>query len=114
MHRYKKALCVLAAAAVAASSFCMYGCAADEKSTKVTLRVANWEEYIDLGEWDDEELIAEAKQQAEQEIVECKKILRDNPEEYPDYIENQSGYEPVKPFENSNDNPIFLIGGTTR
>ena len=62
----------------------------------------------------DEELMAEAKQQAEQEIVECKKILRDNPEEYPDYIENQSGYEPVKPFENSNDNPIFLIGGTTR
>ena len=56
----------------------------------------------------------EARQQAEQEIVECKKILRDNPEEYPDYIENKSGYEPVKPFENSNDNPIFLIGGTTR
>lgn len=59
MHRYKykKALCVLATAAVAASSFCMYGCAADEQSTKVTLRVANWEEYIDLGEWDDEEMI---------------------------------------------------------
>ena len=59
MHRYKykKALCVLATAAVAASSFCMYGCAADEQSEKVTLRGANWEVYIDLGEWYDEEMI---------------------------------------------------------
>ena len=29
----------------------------DESSGKVTLRIANWEEYIDEGDWDEEEAI---------------------------------------------------------
>lgn len=39
------------------SSFCMSGCGSQETDDTVVLRVSNWEEYIDLGEWDEEELI---------------------------------------------------------
>lgn len=34
----------------------MTGCTSEEEDV-ITLRVSNWEEYIDLGDWDDEELI---------------------------------------------------------
>ena len=37
-----------------AGSLCMEANAAEET---VTLRVCNWEEYIDLGDWDEEETI---------------------------------------------------------
>lgn len=32
-------------------------CAVDDENSVVTLRVCNWEEYIDLGDWDEDELI---------------------------------------------------------
>lgn len=44
------ALCVFGLAAMTFS-----GCA--DKNENVVLRVCSWEEYIDLGEWDDDELI---------------------------------------------------------
>ena len=56
MKAFKNALCVCGAAAIASVAVLpLFGCGDHKES--VTLRVANWEEYIDLGEWDDEELI---------------------------------------------------------
>ena len=56
MQKFKKTLCAAAALTVAACSVLpMFGCSS-EKDT-ITLRVANWEEYIDLGEWGEDELI---------------------------------------------------------
>lgn len=44
---------VLGCAAVPAST----ACASEDTPDKVVLRVANWEEYIDEGDWDEEEVI---------------------------------------------------------
>ncbi|MGN0805652.1 MAG: extracellular solute-binding protein [Candidatus Coproplasma sp.] len=52
---FKKTLSVLAASTVALSAFSFAACANQEDT--LTLRVSNWEEYIDLGDWDDDELI---------------------------------------------------------
>lgn len=49
----KKILSVGAACAFALSSVSFAACSQDTEET-VTLRVSNWEEYIDLGDWDDE------------------------------------------------------------
>ncbi len=51
----QKFLALLSAAVALGASFCGFGCAAQEDS--LVLRVANWEEYIDLGDWDEEEAI---------------------------------------------------------
>lgn len=56
MKKFKKYLC--SAAAVCALLFTAAPLAAcKEKSDEVVLRVSNWEEYIDLGGWDDDEFI---------------------------------------------------------
>jgi len=41
---------------LAVSGLALTGCKTEESDT-VVLRVCNWEEYIDLGDWDEEELI---------------------------------------------------------
>jgi len=51
----KRFIALTAAAVCAACSFSFAGCA--ESSREVVLRVCSWEEYIDLGGWDDDELI---------------------------------------------------------
>lgn len=51
---------------------------------------------------------------AEAEINEAKNILRNNPEEYPEYIENKPGFEPVPHFKNDSKNSIFVMGGAVR
>lgn len=52
----KRFLAVCAAAALLVpSTLAFAGCA--DKDSSVVLRVSNWEEYIDLGEWEDDELI---------------------------------------------------------
>ncbi len=38
-------------------AFGLSGCGTNEESSTVTIRVCNWEEYIDLGDWDEDELI---------------------------------------------------------
>ncbi|MGN0818373.1 MAG: spermidine/putrescine ABC transporter substrate-binding protein, partial [Candidatus Coproplasma sp.] len=56
MKRFKKLISVVSACAVLAScTFSFAGCSS--KSEVVTLRVCNWEEYIDLGGWSEDELI---------------------------------------------------------
>lgn len=56
----------------------------------------------------------EASQEAESEIQQAKRIMRDNPEIFPDFTGNQPDYQEVKPFENSSDNSVFFIGGVSR
>ena len=64
MQKFKKVLCAGSAIAIAAcSTLSLFGCAT--QSDVVTLRVANWEEYIDLGDWGDDELIDIENQFAE-------------------------------------------------
>ncbi len=56
MKKFKKVACMLSACAlVAAASFPLFGCSST--SDVITLRVCNWEEYIDLGDWGEDELI---------------------------------------------------------
>ncbi len=56
MEKFKKFLSVAAACGlVGASVLTFTGCA--EKDEVITLRVCNWEEYIDLGGWKDDERI---------------------------------------------------------
>ncbi len=56
MNKFKRFCAVFGAAALTASlTLPFFGCG--EQKETVTLRVANWEEYIDLGEWGEDELI---------------------------------------------------------
>lgn len=56
MKKLKKAVCIISAVALtSASSLTFFGCSGG--SDEVILRVCNWEEYIDLGDRDEEELI---------------------------------------------------------
>lgn len=48
---------VLIAAGISVFHFSVTACAAEEKEPDVRLRVCNWEEYIDLGGWDEEDTI---------------------------------------------------------
>lgn len=54
-RRTKRILSVVAATTVALSTFSFAACSKQEET--LTLRVSNWEEYIDLGDWGDDELI---------------------------------------------------------
>ena len=56
MKKLPKILCTAAAAgALAFAALPLSACA--QKNDELILRVSSWEEYIDLGDWDDEELI---------------------------------------------------------
>lgn len=67
------------------SILCLCGCAADEEDSEaVVLRVSNWEEYIDLGDWDEEELI---------ELEDGTEIIGENTlyEDFADWYEDVYG-----------------------
>ncbi len=56
MKRFKRMLFTGAALSLAAcSALPLFGCSSE--SDVITLRIANWEEYIDLGDWGEDELI---------------------------------------------------------
>lgn len=56
MKNFKRAAAIVSACLVAGASLgALSGCA--EKNDTVTLRVCSWEEYIDLGGWDEDERI---------------------------------------------------------
>ena len=52
----KRRLCVLLTLSLLCSCLAA-GCGSTESSDEIVLRVANWEEYIDEGDWDEEERI---------------------------------------------------------
>ena len=53
----KKYAALLLSVTMLAAGWTAQAVYATEAGDKITLRVANWEEYIDLGEWDEEETI---------------------------------------------------------
>lgn len=54
--KIKNVVCAISALALfATSAFSFVGCSSEKQV--VTLRVCNWEEYIDLGDWGEDELI---------------------------------------------------------
>ena len=55
MKRMNKKM--LAVMIVLFCSFFLSSCASTKKEEELVLRIANWEEYIDEGSWDDEEVI---------------------------------------------------------
>lgn len=56
MKKFKRMIVVVSALSIASLSLVgLTGC--DSSESSVVLRVSNWEEYIDLGDWDEEELI---------------------------------------------------------
>lgn len=55
MKKFKRISAVSAALALGASCLTLTACGGSEE--KIVLRVCSWEEYIDLGEWDEEERI---------------------------------------------------------
>lgn len=56
----------------------------------------------------------ECKTLAESEITLAKSILRNHPQDYPDYYENTPGHEPADRWKNDPSNPIFVMGGGRR
>lgn len=54
MKKYLSLLCVLLAICI---SLCGCGESNNEDDSEIVLRVSNWEEYIDLGDWDEEEAV---------------------------------------------------------
>ena len=54
--KFKKVICLLMALCTIAS-FCFPIVAASSKDDEVVLRICNWEEYIDEGEWEEDEVI---------------------------------------------------------
>ena len=56
MKKFSKFLSIAAAIGIfGASALSFAGC--NDKEDVITLRICNWEEYIDLGAWDEEERI---------------------------------------------------------
>jgi len=53
----KRLLALLLSMTLIASCLSLGGCGEIEESDEIVLRVSNWEEYIDLGEWDEDEVI---------------------------------------------------------
>lgn len=54
----KRIIALILGITLVISTFSLCGCSSnDANSDVITLRVSNWEEYIDEGDWDDEELI---------------------------------------------------------
>ena len=57
MHKRLTAVLTAAALMLPASSAAVFAAEAPAPGSKVTLRVCNWEEYIDLGDWGEDEVI---------------------------------------------------------
>ncbi len=58
MKKFNRISSVLVASIICASiPFSLAACANEEEKDTIVLRVANWEEYIDLGDWAEDELI---------------------------------------------------------
>ena len=57
MHKRLTAVLTAAALMLPASSAAVFAAEAPAPGNKVTLRVCNWEEYIDLGDWGEDEVI---------------------------------------------------------
>ncbi|MCH5148697.1 MAG: extracellular solute-binding protein [Clostridiales bacterium] len=55
MKKFKRTAAFIAAASLICAPLALAGCA--DKDDTVVLRVCSWEEYIDLGDWDEEERI---------------------------------------------------------
>ena len=55
MKKFKRFTCIAAASLLLAAALPLSACANNDK--ELVLRVANWEEYIDLGGWDEDERI---------------------------------------------------------
>ena len=56
MKKFKRALSAVAACLILGSSMVTFtGCSGTGET--IVLRVCNWEEYIDLGDWGEDELI---------------------------------------------------------
>ena len=53
MKKIKRIAAVAAAVAVGSASLLTFS-ACSNSTDKIVLRVCNWEEYVDLGEWDEE------------------------------------------------------------
>ena len=53
----KNIKCIALCLALVLTSLIMPSCSSDNATDEVVLRVCNWEEYIDLGDWDEEEVI---------------------------------------------------------
>ncbi len=56
MKKFEKFICLTTAVSLSLACLSVTGCSSENEDV-VTLRVANWEEYIDLGDWDDDEAI---------------------------------------------------------
>lgn len=57
LNRIRKFACLGTAAVLIVGSLSLSGCGERQKEHEVVLRICNWEEYIDEGDWDEEETI---------------------------------------------------------
>ena len=57
MKRLRKLLNVVVVVSLVLALLPLSGCGMEEESDAVVLRVSNWEEYIDEGDWGEDEVI---------------------------------------------------------
>ena len=57
MKRLRKLLNVVVVVSLVLALLPLSGCGREEESDAVVLRVSNWEEYIDEGDWGEDEVI---------------------------------------------------------
>ena len=88
MKKLNRAVALAVSAVFAGGSLAVFaGCAG--KSETVTLRVCNWEEYIDLGGWDESELIDIENNYSEEGIIGVQSMTDD----FTEWFKETYGYE---------------------
>ena len=88
MKKLNRAVALAISAVFAGGSLAVFaGCAG--KSETVTLRVCNWEEYIDLGGWDESELIDIENNYSEEGIIGVQSMTDD----FTEWFKETYGYE---------------------
>lgn len=81
MIKFKRFSAIAAACCLLGSSAIVFGGCSDVRET-VTLRVCNWEEYIDLGGWEEDESIEVANPFTEEENIFGENSLTEDFEEW--------------------------------
>lgn len=81
MIKFKRFSAISAACCLLGSSAIVFGGCSDVRET-VTLRVCNWEEYIDLGGWEEDESIEVANPFTEEENIFGENSLTEDFEEW--------------------------------
>lgn len=86
MKKFKKFSCIAAATLLLTATLPLTACSNNEK--QFVLRVASWEEYIDLGDWKDDELIDIDNPYGENGVIGVNSMVDD----FTDWFNNENNF----------------------